>query len=44
MTSTARLTPTLLAERIGISRSAARRYLLTLVHTGMAATDGRSSG
>jgi IclR family pca regulon transcriptional regulator len=37
----ARLTPTLLAERIGISRSAARRYLLTLVHTGMAATDGR---
>jgi IclR family pca regulon transcriptional regulator len=37
----ARLTPTLLAERIAISRSAARRYLLTLVHTGMAATDGR---
>jgi IclR family pca regulon transcriptional regulator len=37
----ARLTPSLLAERIGISRSAARRYLLTLVHTGMAATDGR---
>lgn len=38
---TARLTPSLLSERIGISRSAARRYLLTLVHTGMAATDGR---
>lgn len=37
----ARLTPTVLAERIGISRSAARRYLLTLVHSGMAATDGR---
>ena len=37
----ARLTPTALAERIGISRSAARRYLLTLVHTGMAATNGR---
>lgn len=38
---TARLTPTILAEQVGISRSAARRYLLTLVHTGMAATDGR---
>jgi IclR family pca regulon transcriptional regulator len=38
---TARLTPTALAEQLGISRSAARRYLLTLVHTGMAATDGR---
>ncbi|MET0856240.1 MAG: IclR family transcriptional regulator C-terminal domain-containing protein [Telluria sp.] len=37
----ARLTPTLLAETIDISRSAARRYLLTLVHAGMAATDGR---
>jgi IclR family pca regulon transcriptional regulator len=37
----ARLTPTELAEKVGISRSAARRYLLTLVHTGMAATDGR---
>jgi IclR family pca regulon transcriptional regulator len=37
----ARLTPTELAETIGISRSAARRYLLTLVHAGMAATDGR---
>ncbi|WP_026354409.1 IclR family transcriptional regulator domain-containing protein [Massilia niastensis] len=28
------------AARVGISRSAARRYLLTLVHLGMAATDG----
>ncbi|SFV16515.1 IclR family transcriptional regulator domain-containing protein, partial [Pseudoduganella namucuonensis] len=37
----ARLTATELAEKVGISRSAARRYLLTLVHTGMAATDGR---
>lgn len=37
----ARLTPTLLAGRIGISRSAARRYLLTLVHIGLAASDGR---
>jgi IclR family pca regulon transcriptional regulator len=37
----ARLTPTILAETIGISRSAARRYLLTLVHVGMVATDGR---
>jgi IclR family pca regulon transcriptional regulator len=37
----ARLTATAVAERIGISRSAARRYLLTLVHTGMAVTDGR---
>jgi IclR family pca regulon transcriptional regulator len=37
----ARLTPTMLAEIIGISRSAARRYLLTLVHVGMVATDGR---
>jgi IclR family pca regulon transcriptional regulator len=37
----ARLTPSELAEKVDISRSAARRYLLTLVHTGMAATDGR---
>jgi IclR family pca regulon transcriptional regulator len=37
----ARLTPTALSEKIGISRSAARRFLLTLVHVGMAATDGR---
>lgn len=31
-----------LADKIGLSRSAARRYLLTLVHIGMAATDGRN--
>jgi IclR family pca regulon transcriptional regulator len=37
----ARLTPTALADKVDISRSAARRYLLTLVHVGMAATDGR---
>jgi IclR family pca regulon transcriptional regulator len=39
---TARLTATELAEKVAISRSAARRYLLTLVHTGMAATDGKT--
>jgi IclR family pca regulon transcriptional regulator len=39
---TARLTATSLAEKIGITRSAARRYLLTLAHTGLAATDGRN--
>ena len=38
----ARLTASELAEKISISRSAARRYLLTLVHIGLAATDGRS--
>lgn len=38
---TTRLSATTLADKIDISRSAARRYLLTLVHTGMAATDGR---
>lgn len=38
---TARLSASELAEKIGISRSAARRYLLTLVHIGLAATDGR---
>lgn len=31
-----------LADKLGLSRSAARRYLLTLVHIGMAATDGRN--
>jgi IclR family pca regulon transcriptional regulator len=36
------LSATELAEKIGLSRSAARRYLLTLVHIGMAATDGRN--
>jgi IclR family transcriptional regulator, pca regulon regulatory protein len=29
------------AERVGLSRAAARRYLLTLVHIGLATTDGR---
>jgi len=38
----ARLSASELAEKVGISRSAARRYLLTLVHIGLAATDGRS--
>jgi IclR family pca regulon transcriptional regulator len=38
---TPRLTASELADKLGLSRSAARRYLLTLVHTGMAATDGR---
>ncbi|MYM87313.1 helix-turn-helix domain-containing protein [Rugamonas sp. FT82W] len=37
-----RLTPTELGEKVGLSRTAARRYLLTLVHMGMAATDGRT--
>jgi IclR family pca regulon transcriptional regulator len=37
-----RLTVSELAERTGLSRSAARRYLLTLVHIGLAASDGRS--
>ena len=36
-----RLSATELAEKVGISRSAARRYLLTLLHMGFAATDGR---
>ena len=36
-----RLTPTEVAERSGITRTAARRYLLSLVHYGYAATDGR---
>lgn len=38
----ARLTASALAEKISISRTAARRYLLTLVHIGLAATDGRN--
>ncbi|MEB0138442.1 MULTISPECIES: IclR family transcriptional regulator domain-containing protein [unclassified Undibacterium] len=38
----ARLSASELAEKITISRSAARRYLLTLVHIGLAATDGKS--
>jgi IclR family pca regulon transcriptional regulator len=36
-----RLTVSELAEQVDISRSAARRYLLTLLHVGLAATDGR---
>lgn len=36
-----RLTPTQVAQRTGITRTAARRYLLSLVHYGYAATDGR---
>jgi IclR family transcriptional regulator, pca regulon regulatory protein len=38
---TPRITPTELAQRLNISRAAARRYLLTLVHTGYAEVDGR---
>jgi IclR family pca regulon transcriptional regulator len=39
---TPHLTPSELAKRIDISRSAARRYLLTLVHAGFAETDGKT--
>lgn len=39
---TQRYTPSELAQTTGLSRSAARRYLLTLTHIGMAASDGRS--
>jgi len=39
---TVQLSATEVADKIGLSRSAARRYLLTLVHIGMAATDGRN--
>ncbi|MEO6920666.1 MAG: IclR family transcriptional regulator C-terminal domain-containing protein [Collimonas sp.] len=39
---TVRLTARELAEKVALSRSAARRYLLTLVHIGLAATDGHS--
>jgi IclR family transcriptional regulator, pca regulon regulatory protein len=35
------LTATRCAERCGITRTAARRHLLTLVHLGYAATDGK---
>ncbi|MFZ6772612.1 IclR family transcriptional regulator domain-containing protein [Undibacterium sp. SXout7W] len=38
----ARLTASELAEKVCISRSAARRYLLTLLHIGLVATDGRN--
>ena len=36
-----RLTPSETAERTGITRTAARRYLLSLAHFGYAATDGK---
>lgn len=36
-----RLSASELADKVGLTRSAARRYLLTLVHVGMAETDGR---
>ncbi|WP_395406092.1 helix-turn-helix domain-containing protein [Pseudoduganella sp. UC29_106] len=36
-----RLSASELSEKVGLTRSAARRYLLTLVHVGMAETDGR---
>jgi IclR family transcriptional regulator, pca regulon regulatory protein len=36
-----RLTPTECAGRTGLSRTAARRYLLSLVHFGYADTDGK---
>lgn len=38
---TGNLTPTDIAERTGLSRAAARRFLLTLVHDGYATTDGK---
>ena len=36
-----RLTPSEVAERTGLTRTAARRYLLSLAHFGYAATDGK---
>lgn len=36
-----RLTPTEAAQRTGLTRTAARRYLLSLVHFGYASTDGK---
>src|SRR5258706_2345049 len=36
-----RLTPSEAAELTGLSRSAARRFLLSLVHFGYAASDGK---
>ena len=36
-----RMAATEVAERAGLTRTAARRYLLSLVHYGYAATDGR---
>ncbi len=35
------LTASEMSERLGISRAAARRFLLTLVHTGYALSDGK---
>ena len=35
------LTPSEAALRAGLTRTAARRYLLSLVHFGYAATDGK---
>ena len=37
-----RLTASELAAKVALSRTAARRYLLTLVHIGLAATDGHA--
>ena len=37
-----RLTASEVAQRVGLTRSAARRYLLTLVHIGLATSDGRN--
>lgn len=39
---TPRLTPSEAAKAVGLSRSAARRYLLTLVHIGLAESDGKA--
>lgn len=39
---TVQLSASAVADKVKLSRSAARRYLLTLVHIGMAATDGRN--
>ena len=39
--STPHMTPSALAIELGISRAAARRYLITLAHAGYAASDGR---
>ncbi len=39
--ATPHMTPSALALELGISRAAARRYLITLAHAGYAASDGR---
>ncbi|SNS84626.1 transcriptional regulator, IclR family [Noviherbaspirillum humi] len=36
-----RMTVSEMAKTVGLTRTAARRYLLTLVHIGLAATDGK---